>query len=332
MTTKGNQLLVIRSPGDKLRVTFRRSSLVFAPGETFSATLEPNLLGLAASTALRIKAQLTSSSGTKGWSKEFDAVTPPTEGEPGAGIPMEIKLPDLEGVYDLTITAINAGLRERLPWKRPVAERKVQLVIVGDKPSRAPATDSQTLVRVVEIDPANPHSWERFTKLISNGRKEPLGSGDVARWDHPKLGSLVQLGSSKEATGWEAYPLPISSPGQPHVLEIEYPSDVPQTLGISLIEPNAAGAVMPIGLDSGVYVSDEDAQSPSELLKHRIVFWPKTELPIVLMTNRRSARGRCSARSACFRSARDADAWFAPTVPRSRSGGHSPKMRRRADA
>ena len=35
--SKGNQLLVIRSPGDKLRVTFRGSSLVFTPGETFSA-------------------------------------------------------------------------------------------------------------------------------------------------------------------------------------------------------------------------------------------------------------------------------------------------------
>ena len=62
---------------------------------------------------------------------------------------------------------------------------------------------------------------------------------------------------------------------------------MPQTLGISLIEPNAAGAVMPIGLDSGVYVSDEDAESQGQLLKHRIVFWPKTKLPLVLMTNRR---------------------------------------------
>ncbi len=166
---KGNQLLVIRSPGDKLRVTFRRSSLVFAPGETFSATLVPNLLGLPAGTALRVKAQLTGG-GAKGWSKEFDAVTPPSEAESGAGIPLEIKLPDQEGVYDLTLTAINAGLRERLPWKRPIAERKVQLVVVGEKPQRAPTTDSQTLVRLVEVDPASPHSWDRFTQLMSSAQ------------------------------------------------------------------------------------------------------------------------------------------------------------------
>ena len=53
-------------------------------------------------------------------------------------------------------------------------------------------------------------------------------------------------------------------PGQVHVLEIEYPSDVPQAMGISLVEPNAAGAVMPIGLDSGVYVSDEEAENPPQ--------------------------------------------------------------------
>ena len=47
------------------------------------------------------------------------------------------------------------------------------------------------------------------------------------------------------------------SPGRPHILEVDYPSDVPQTLGISIVEPNAAGALTPIGLDSGVDVPAE---------------------------------------------------------------------------
>ena len=97
----------------------------------------------------------------------------------------------------------------------------------------------------------------------------------------------MQLGSKPEEAGWDAYPLSIANPGQPHVLEVEYPSDVPQSLGISLLEPNAAGMVMPVGLDSGVYVSDEDADRPAELLRHRIVFWPRGKTPLVLITNRR---------------------------------------------
>ena len=46
----------------------------------------------------------------------------------------------------------------------------------------------------------------------------------------------------------------MATPGTPHVLEVEYPSDLEQTLGISIIEPNAAGQVGPIGLDSGIDV------------------------------------------------------------------------------
>jgi hypothetical protein len=87
---------------------------------------------------------------------------------------------------------------------------------------------------------------------------------------------------------WEAYPLPIHQTGAAHVLEIEYPSDVPQTLGISLLEPNAAGEVVPIGLDSGLSVVDEDAAAAPRMQKHRIVFWPRTKTPLVLFTNRRT--------------------------------------------
>jgi hypothetical protein len=116
-----------------------------------------------------------------------------------------------------------------------------------------------------------------------------LGNGESAPWEHPALGPMIQLGpgGSPPNVSWEAYPLPISKPGAAHVLEIEYPSDVPQAMGLSLIEPNAAGAVMPIGLDSGVYTSDEDAEKTPQLAKHRIIFWPRTKTPLLLITNRR---------------------------------------------
>jgi hypothetical protein len=117
-----------------------------------------------------------------------------------------------------------------------------------------------------------------------------LGSGDALTWEHPQLRqTLVQLGAAgrEPNISWEAYPLPIERPGEPHVLEIDYPSDVPQSLGISIVEPNAAGTVLPIGLDSGVYLDDEAAQTAPRWETHRIVFWPRTRSPIVLLTNRR---------------------------------------------
>ena len=55
--------------------------------------------------------------------------------------------------------------------------------------------------------------------------------------------------------GWQAYPLPVGQAGVPHVVEVEYPTQAAQTLGISVVEPNAAGMVTPIGLNSGVDVA-----------------------------------------------------------------------------
>ena len=88
---------------------------------------------------------------------------------------------------------------------------------------------------------------------------------------------------------WEAYWLPISQPGRPHILEVEYPSDVPQTLGISILEPNAAGALAPLGVDSGV----DNARGGDRLgatprwQRHRLIFWPRTTTPLLLITNGR---------------------------------------------
>ena len=166
----------------------------------------------------------------------------------------------------------------------------MQLVVIGNRAADEPG--QATLARVVEINPMNPGWWERLNNisLLPGLRKGPLGNGDTAPWEHPKLGPLVQLGAGGAVPNisWEAYPLPVNNTGVPHVLEIEYPSDVPQAMGISLLEPNAAGTVMPIGLDSGVYVSDEEAENPPQLLKHRVVFWPRTRTPLLLITNRRA--------------------------------------------
>ena len=74
---------------------------------------------------------------------------------------------------------------------------------------------------------------------------------------HHPLGDVSQLKPSAASpdVSWEAYTLGVSPPGKPYVLEVEYPSDVPQTLGLSIVETNAAGTLVPIGLDSGIDVS-----------------------------------------------------------------------------
>jgi hypothetical protein len=294
---RGNRLLARRVPGDRFKLEFKRDSFVFAPGETFEFEVQPNLLVAAPGTKLRLQSRLVAAHSTRAlwpderafWSEERELIVP----EPPAEMPvtpLSLRLPDQEGVYDLILVATRRGLQDRLGLRNSVDERKIQLVVCSPTPPAADAQNSPPLEMLIEIDPANPAWWERLGTLprVPGLRKGPLGNGDLAPWQH-SLGTLVQLGPGgrEPDISWEAYPLPVSRPGQPHILEIEYPSDVPQSLGISIVEPNAAGAVMPIGLDSGIYSPAEAAENPPALVKHRLVFWPRTTSPLVLMTNRR---------------------------------------------
>jgi hypothetical protein len=73
-------------------------------------------------------------------------------------------------------------------------------------------------------------------------------------------------------------------------LEVEYPSDLAQTLSISVVEPNAAGFVGPIGLDSGIDVAPPDVGHKAGVRRHRLPFWPQTKSPYLLIVNRSDER------------------------------------------
>jgi len=296
---QGNRLVVRRSPGDELRVRLARRSLVFAPGETLKFHLHPQLLSVDPGSKVRIKVQLC---GARGGPEVLAEEHTISAGQ-AAALPLELPLNVSEGVYDVVVTAT---IPTKIPWaqavrsplgsKSPLAERSIQVVVLGASRIAADGGTEPRLSAVVEIDPANPKWWMKFTSLPPIPRlpkfgKEPLGNGNLRTWQHA-LGPVAQLAPNANSgdVSWEAYPLPPSlKPGEPHVLELDYPSDIPQTLGISIIEPNAAGAVIPVGLDSGIDHAEEVAglRTPPRWLRHRLVFWPRTKAPVVLIANLR---------------------------------------------
>ncbi|MGA2621526.1 MAG: family 10 glycosylhydrolase [Thermoguttaceae bacterium] len=289
---RGNRLLVRRTPGDLLRVRPLGESMVFAPGATLRLEVSPHLLPVPADAKLRLTVQLLEARDQRElWSKHYDL------GSAAETLPLEITLPQQEGVYDVALSvAQNLSwthpVRSPLYWKRPIAERKVQLLVLADSRPAVPGKTGRDLAVVLEIDPANPHWWEKV-KLPPIPRlprlpKGPLGNGCVQTIHHP-LGDLVQLKPNAESpdVSWEAYWLSVALPGRPYLLEVNYPSDVPQTLGISVLEPNSAGALLPIGLDSGVDVPEELPGRAPHWARHRLVFWPRSATPLLLVTNRR---------------------------------------------
>ena len=198
--------------------------------------------------------------------------------------PISLTIPSAEGVYDIVVSVYRKKtLRSTFVRSKPLHERRVQLIVIAPE---AAATQVRDWKLVDTIDP-NSASWmEWLTRvpklpLLPDFRQEPLRNGKSSTLRHQDQ-DLVQLAPG----GWQAYPLPVENVGQPHLLEIEYPNDLPQTLGISIVEPNAVGKVVPLGLDSGVHVTQPVAGDKPRMLRHKLIFWPRTTTPLVLLTNR----------------------------------------------
>jgi len=311
---RGNRLWVRRAPGDGLRVRFApRDSLVFAPGEQFPIHVDPHfhpkLKDVEPDTSLLCAVELRQARTEDNvWEDERETRTDRNGGTPEVG-PFTIPLPEAEGVYDVLITLKKRRFPAPFAARQPLCERKLQLVVVDTKPAESGGTAWQVVheitpdvdTAVSQTEPPKSKIWKSLPKLPDwsrklpdwsqlpwrpgsekSGKRRPLGNGKSRKQVHPTHEFVELL-----AGGWQAYPLPITEPGLPHVLEVQYPSDNQQTLGISILEPNAAGVVTPVGISSGLDVPATGSTTSPRIERHRILFWPRTGAPLLLLTNHR---------------------------------------------
>jgi hypothetical protein len=306
---RGNRLLVRRDPGDELRVRFERDSLVFQTGEKFDFHVGPHLVaGVEADDPLVCNVRLSPARAeTKLWEETREVRMGP-DGEPLETGPWTLAMPDQEGVYDLHVTLSKRRLPTRFAPTKDLTQRIVQLVVL--RPQTPPVTAAAWEV-VAETQPqvdagaaagtagsagttaggSTARLWKSLPKLPhwkwlpgsdSASREAPIGNG-LSRLRKAAGRDFVELSPG----GWQAYPLPVAGVGLPHVVEVEYPQAAAQTLGISVVEPNAAGMVSPIGLHSGVDVAAPMDAASSGTERHRLIFWPRTNTPFLLVANRR---------------------------------------------
>lgn len=281
LDNQGNRLSVRRAPGDHLRLETIRDTFVFAPGEKWQFSLQPHRLGLPADTKLTCSLRLLSTWGRKEHSSQDYDLTTDLNGSTQVIGPLQLQLPLDEGAYDLVAT-----LRERGFKGDTVAQRKVQLVIIDEQVVWPAAVDWKPLTAIRPDDPKWWESW-KYLQQWTRSKKQPesLSDGSVTARVH--LGqSVTELG----ADSWQAAPLPVGRVGDPHILEIEYPNDNAQTLGISIVEKNAAGRVVPLQIDSGVDVVELPTTTAGSMEKHRLIFWPRTKTPWLVVSNRRAKR------------------------------------------
>ncbi|MDR2117395.1 MAG: hypothetical protein LBP87_13545 [Planctomycetaceae bacterium] len=113
-----------------------------------------------------------------------------------------------------------------------------------------------------------------------------------AQTPHFSVLTAVSTPNTSESVqeAWEALPLPIKEIGKPHLVELDYPSGISQTLGIGVVELlNDGDKVVPVlTTDAGICVTEEIVtdQVAGQVATHKVLFWPKTKQPMLLLVNR----------------------------------------------
>ncbi len=336
----GNRLTVKQAAGDALRVVVEnadgRPATLPRPGDSIRVAVDPLLAIKAdhqpeAEVRLRIRP-----AGAAAEPPQQVTVLEPIEAfddeqSPGAGmrpvrfrpVEFQFKLPDLEGVSELEIEAVERG---SLRWSRTLASRTVQIAAVDDRPVTAADAAEWSLVH--EVDPGSPRLHERLRRLPSVGLpsvplptvplpsltrpnvplpKLPtvpvtvpsvtsmvprfsglLTSGHSVVEPHP-LGAMLQLPPAADSAepSWEGVVIAGVRPGMPHLVEIDYPSDQDAVVGLNVLELDAAERLVVCRHVGGftVHKPQPYEMAAPRMETHRFVFWPTTRQPVILISN-----------------------------------------------
>jgi hypothetical protein len=290
---RGNSLKVELRVPDPLQIVADREQLIFAPSERFAFELRPSLPDVDPGTTLDIHTSLSSSRVNETLWSDHQSIAVPVERKPT--LVVNVPLPTTEGVYTIRVAASQPpGFRERfLPGGAPpLATRSFEIVVIDS--SSAPSTQPGAWEEILTIDPTNPRWWERspaWPQLprIPGLSRGPLGSTRATSIEH-SLGRFIELPRTVAGNEphWQAYSLPLEAPGAPHMLEIDYPADEPQSFSVSLLENNTSDPAQVVAASSGVYVEGLGLGEQTTHRTHKLVFWPRTQAPLLLITNQHS--------------------------------------------
>ncbi|QGJ69127.1 Hypothetical protein PBC10988_7930 [Planctomycetales bacterium 10988] len=293
-----NWLMIRRAPGDYLRAELNRDSLVFSPGESWELSIQPFRIAAPTGSELTFTMDLVASPSGRliqRFPENSQLVTGSTHQL--NDIPLQLEVPQEEGVYELAISA-NVERLKIAPfgqnWLRETVARRTIQFIVLDPEQQPKSIDLSSEELIHEIDPTSSHWLERLRQWpVPVWRKTSLSHGQVGvAKEGSAKGKIFELGprTLEEEPAWQAFPIHLRQFGIPHLLEVEIPKDSPQTLGLSLMEPDATGTKEARGLHGGVQVLEPSwevgEQEKSEKLQtYRFLFWPKTRSPTLIFYN-----------------------------------------------
>lgn len=296
---RGNtfEVHVIPNPTLKIAIAARQdgdSNLIFTRGEQLTFQVEPLLPASLHGTTLDIQTALVPARHKDAIWNDTQKLAVPVDRPPRAELTVPLQV--AEGVYTVQITVARPSgyFRDKFfpGAAAAIAERSFQIVVLDPQP--AASNEAGKWEQVLEIDPTNPRwadklpQWTQLRRLpgINNISHGALGSVRAGAVDLP-LGRFIELPPTvgNGDPHWQSYSLPLQATGVPHLLEIDYPADKDQHFGLSIVEPNAAGVIQGTQRDAGVFVEGLGRSEAKQKETHRVVFWPRTQSPLLVITN-----------------------------------------------
>jgi hypothetical protein len=266
----GNRLSIETAPGDALRVTLvpaapqagapplPADSAVRRPGDVLRFRVAPLLAIKPGQGQFELRLRLSRTGDEKPIDSQTAKLVPraaaaavstafssgriPTAFD---DVSFELSLPAAEGVYDVTLEAVERG---GLRWTRPLAGRTLQVVAVADTPAERPAATAWGVV--YEFDPGSPKLHERLRRMPIRGLPTvPLPNLALPAMPLPSLSRpRMPLPRLPEVPALPEVPLPNVAAMVPRLsglLATGHSVVVPHPLGPMLRLPPAARSAEP---------------------------------------------------------------------------------------
>lgn len=275
---ENSRLILRRTPGDVLRFETERPHLIFDPGETLSASVRWNpLKTITATGPAQFEWTLNKARSNTVLLRGSEDVSLSDNNSPnGLLLPLKVRLPQTPGAYEI---------RYHFSGKNLDSYRSTTQIVITEQeqPPRLDEDNSKVAEKLVDSFQPEEAGFRTIEKQIGqNLFKETIGRF-LKSFDR----SDENTAKTRHDVQWNAYRLDLDHTGRPHRLIISVPSEQFQKVGISLLEPNAAGQLMPVGIDTGFFLNGEPAATGSEntrqtSIRHEILFWPKVKKPVVL--------------------------------------------------
>ncbi|RJP81730.1 MAG: hypothetical protein C4522_05000, partial [Desulfobacteraceae bacterium] len=268
------ELIIWRDPGDILNIKPLDDQLVISPGEVrlFSVTANPI-------SDKEMNGPIMVTLAIPGTSFSKTLIAPDLTSRPVQWT-VTVPAPEVEGVYELVATARDIGHQNHM--------HHIQFVVVD--PDQVPSRpDKLNLRPVQEILCSQPDPllqyWEApDTRIIDLPFGTFRQTSAKGKNSNPK-----SIHKNHHHMGWFAYQLDIREPGIAHVVDISYPGNQSQTVGVSIVETDEKRKYSLPQLDVGFYTENRVHQK-AEKSVYRLIFWPRSSHPILLFTNRREGK------------------------------------------